>query len=1075
MATSGKVASGSGGESGSATAYFEFRWSAQNAGVGKTKVNWELWRCGRHSSPKRYAHSYDIDITYKETMTADKTILLSKSWGFVDNDTYTFDEEKAAAKDKTGSFTVFHNAQGIGTFTVNFKDIRIYYNDQRIGSVEHTITLDKNYPYTNCTAPTTVTVARKDDNGSRVKPGEKIIISWIGANGGTSNGIDGYQVQYKIGSGGWVSVSTKTTGSSIEAAISTSATRGASVIAQVKTIGKISGYDSGFRESDASCKVNTLPGKPAVTVAKKLFASTSNENLNIKASAGNSNDTTQTAKIAYRIRSKESVDKGTGTEITIYNGGSYSITNKPNGGAYLYEFWTYDGLEYSSCEAFYVIKNTSAPSVSNIKITGMALSSQNKPTGVDYIISPSITWQKGEGGYTNIENSNNSYRVGIWYSTSTNFAEENRTNILVQQTTSTALSYTIPDVRAYIPITQSQGYYYKIYVQRYDGVEWGLGYSTDTYYVTQIPRTTHISNDIYGVPNTDSEFHQYFSKKLNIYLEYDQGYNRINFIAKTTNNQTRVGPLALTLSTLIEKNASYLYCGLGESSLQSWTRGSEHKIYIAPKYVAGGKEMFSAAEAEYLQANGKSTRIRTFTPPNDLAITWTGDIKPFTADNTDVTFQSIHTNQTKWYWAYGFNTTPVFEVYTEYKGKIRTISEQYTYVIQSADTGKITVKGSELYKLFVDQSADIFNFKSISSYKVIMGIKATNAFSETYGGKVADKNVSFDEKITISDQTLYAIDSKGTYVFFGEGSDVRLLKEGVEVHLSAKVKSYHGTPNGLRAQLYSDSTLVFNGAYGSGGFTKENVSVVSHKNPIEYSFDQKIGSIPQITKNMYLTSINIICTDVRSQTITNSYSGNDVPASFFRRHTTGNANIIGGTYQEITLSDNQKQRRMAIELSVSDFGITEPNSSYGEICACNITMYYTGKNNEIKSTGLINSPSLPVTLNWEKDVEEIGPFSRVYVTIKIDYTAKGAKTSYTTRTGEFIVYNSLPTVSYRKNQIGINCDPTDAPSSNIQNASLIVGAHSGKSKVVFKSANKECVVDLSDGKITEFVIDCGAW
>lgn len=1068
MAKSGNVISPKGGKSGAATAYFDFRWSSESAGVGKTKVNWELWRCGRHSSPKRYAYGYTINIKYKGTDGTSKTKTLTKTYSFTDDDTHTFDDDKAAAKAETGSFVVQHSDNGTGTFTVEFSDIRIYTN-KNIGSTTYSISLEANYPYTACTAPTTVTVVENSGNGNRVKPGGTIKISWSGAKSGTSNAIKGYQVQYKIGSGSWIEVASETSANSITPSIDASSTRGASIVARVKTIGTQSGYNSDFKASSDTCKVNLLPNKPTVTVAKKLFASTSTENLNIVATAGSSNDSGQTAKIAYRIRSQDEANAGTNTTVQIDTDGSYSITSKPDSGAYLYEFWTYDGLEYSSSEAFRVIKNTSAPSVDKVTVSGTALVSQNNSSGKDYIVSPKITWTKGDDGYTNDSNSNNSYRVGIQYSKTDNFPG-NATNVLVLSNATTSLSYDIPDVRAYIPIAWDQGYYYRIYIQRYDGIEWGIGYS-NVYYVTKIPNTTYILNDAYGFPkDADSAFHQYFSKKLNVYLEYDQGYNRINFIAKNASGQIRVGPLPISLSTVIIKGNKYLYCSLGETSLQDWTRGSEYSIFIAPKYVVGGKELFVSSNIEYTQENNRSTRIRTYIPPADLTINWSGDVKPFTSDDQTITFLSIHRNKTNWCWDYGFNKLPEFTVYMEYNGEIKDAQKKYGYEEQSADVGAITLPGDKIYELFI--GSGFFNVNSLSKYRVTIGIKATNAFSEVYGGKIIGKTVDFNESFSISNEQLYVKDlNDNIYPFFGSDGNRQLLKEGMKVYLKAEVASYHGIPNGLRAQLYSDNVLVFSGAHGKDGFTpKEGREEASYKKPAIYSFDQEIGSIPQITEDMTLNLIKIICADARAQTITHTYSGNDVPDSSFRRHTVGKALINKGTYSK---------EKMTIEFSISDFGLTTPLSTE-ESCNCNIVLHYIDKGNEDKSVSLLaNSTSLSdIPLQYEISVDEIGSFSKIYITIEIGYTAKDATTTYITRTPEFVIYNSLPTVSYRKNQIGINYDPTglDAYNNeNIEQASLVVGAHSGKNKVVFKSANQELVIDLDKGQISSFIIDCGGW
>lgn len=68
--------------------------------------------------------------------------------------------------------------------------------------------------YTRCSPPSSVSLSNRNP-----KRGERITISWSGARGGTENGITGYDIEYKIGSGGWNSwrsVSTTNTSADIE-------------------------------------------------------------------------------------------------------------------------------------------------------------------------------------------------------------------------------------------------------------------------------------------------------------------------------------------------------------------------------------------------------------------------------------------------------------------------------------------------------------------------------------------------------------------------------------------------------------------------------------------------------------------------------------------------------------------------------------------------------------------------------------------------------------------------------------------------------------------------------------------
>jgi hypothetical protein len=95
-----------------------------------------------------------------------------------------------------------------------------------LGSTEKTFSIVKNYPYTNCGAPTSVTIG-----ASRVKPGGNFTISWTGATAGTANAITGYRVEYKVGSGNWAVAATKNTTTSIVVTLPANSVRGANIIA----------------------------------------------------------------------------------------------------------------------------------------------------------------------------------------------------------------------------------------------------------------------------------------------------------------------------------------------------------------------------------------------------------------------------------------------------------------------------------------------------------------------------------------------------------------------------------------------------------------------------------------------------------------------------------------------------------------------------------------------------------------------------------------------------------------------------------------------------------------------------
>lgn len=70
-----------------------------------------------------------------------------------------------------------------------------------------------------------------------------------------------------------------------------------------------------------------------------------------------------------------------------------------------------------------------------------------------------------------------------------------------------------------------------------------------------------------------------------------------------------------------------------------------------------------------------------------------------------------------------------------------------------------------------------------------------------------------------------------------------------------------------------------------------------------------------------------------------------------------------------------------------------------------------------------------------------------------------------------VVYNTVPTVAYRPNQLGINTlNPTNFPA-----AAVVVGAHTEKNLMIFSSDENTAILNLLNGELTGFIVDCGTW
>ena len=122
-----------------------------------------------------------------------------------------------------------------------------------------------------------------------------------------------------------------------------------------------------------------------------------------------------------------------------------------------------------------------------------------------------------------------------------------------------------------------------------------------------------------------------------------------------------------------------------------------------------------------------------------------------------------------------------------------------------------------------------------------------------------------------------------------------------------------------------------------------------------------------------------------------------------------------------------------------------------------LTIDYEIKNQYVKLNLQVSS-HLTLNLNDETDIDKVSIVS--------------TKTSAIVST---IVYNILPTLSYRTNHVGINTKYFET------NDAFVVSAFDNKTIVKFKGVNADTGetitidFDLTTGQISGASIDCGAW
>lgn len=206
---------------------------------------------------------------------------------------------------------------------------------------------------TAVTKPTSIS-----SNKSITIPSDKINVEWTGAKAGTNNTISGYEVYWRIGAApttstytGMKTINSTSTSGSTSISLS-NATRGSSIYVGVITKGSKSGYNSGMATQKVAV-VNTLPSAPTVSVDETEFGKNGGT-PKFTITAGNTNNLDQTATIYYSTSSSSTKE-----DLTS---GSFSPTVNST---ITYYFYTYDGLEYSSATSkkISVYPSPSAPTV----------------------------------------------------------------------------------------------------------------------------------------------------------------------------------------------------------------------------------------------------------------------------------------------------------------------------------------------------------------------------------------------------------------------------------------------------------------------------------------------------------------------------------------------------------------------------------------------------------------------------------------------------------------------------------------------------------------------------------------
>lgn len=134
-----------------------------------------------------------------------------------------------------------------------------------------TVTINWEYSYTACGAPTAVSIS-----ATNVAPGTAVSLSWSGASAGISSGITGYQIYRSDSAGGSYShiATVSTSAGSGSTIVTAPGGNGSSYYYKVLTLGSVAGYNSSLSSAYAAltCSYSAPSAPSTVTIGGSTTA-----------------------------------------------------------------------------------------------------------------------------------------------------------------------------------------------------------------------------------------------------------------------------------------------------------------------------------------------------------------------------------------------------------------------------------------------------------------------------------------------------------------------------------------------------------------------------------------------------------------------------------------------------------------------------------------------------------------------------------------------------------------------------------------------------------------------------------
>ena len=894
-------------------------------------------------------------------------------------------------------------------FNATYSGYSVYY----ITNHNNVDTISLDALYSACTAPTSVSIS----GGSPQKPGN-ITITWSGATAGTNMSISKYRVYYAIGSVPTASSSYQDTTSATASLTFSATSRGSTYHFKIKTIGSVSGYDSGL-SAEATCVINQLPNAPILKDSSQAVISNSSKTItsttssfSVTATAGNSNAGFNTTSVYYATSA--------GGTKAKYNS---AISISPSeGNSSTYYFWTWDGAEYSSSYTYITITKNRKPlftctdsAVSTFEALNTSPSSYF--LGWSDYITPKIKITTAGSATTKTYTITKTIQVKAISDFTTSFSDSGTTTLSLTETKSltsgASASTALTSVDPYTCIYQNSSW--RSLTTSSNNLAWRIAFTINDGIESSATVYFPSNNKYYAIP-----------KMSTIQSTTLDGNDKLFKVATLTlDDETSTSAFPLSVTVKVNNVTT------GFSYTTSYDNNNHRLITITLSSAPGSSESktFTVIYSKSNITKTVSTTVTTRTTPATFGTLSCSNntLKPFSSTTTtDFNFTIT--------WPFSPATTiqnakTTFNIDTI---DLILIKNNVTYAVSATaskvnDTLQLTITGTNFYP-WTSENNLAWGVSSYSGkYEYSAKIRATSSYGETFVSNPINFYVDFRKQITdLSIGQIVRVynptsSTEGTQsMWTPSSSDTRGLAEG---NICRVAFSYNGYTrdtttivilfNDIQVKTYE----ISNNAPGHDSYSVNELNNTTFTVP---EVDRATSTIKIIATNSYGLE----------------YGSEEVSVANLKtvKHTSPRM-----TLTSLEINDNG----FSGAVNIQEFGVSAAPSNPFRVSDGTAT-YTTDFSSTVTSPNFSFSNIACTNSNW--DIKALTLKYTSTVTIYSNTSANTTSSSKTFYLNYITVYKASPTVAYRKNRIGINT------SSPISGSILDIHQSSSNSDVYFQGS-----------------------